>query len=80
MDSRNQQELILKTISEFLIEPVFKTPLTLGMYSKWGSGKSTQMHRLVGKQYSPLLNFHGTKGSLIQCIKCLFVNFIVTDG
>ena len=51
MDASNQQDILVTTIGDFVVEPSLTIPMTIGMYSRWGSGKSTYMQRLMGKFY-----------------------------
>ncbi|XP_066918421.1 kinase D-interacting substrate of 220 kDa B-like isoform X4 [Clytia hemisphaerica] len=82
MDYCTQQELLLATISEYLMEPSFSTPLTLGMYSRWGTGKSTQLKRLVelleeAKSSVPIIPFRVTAPVVFMCILAAVILSVV---
>lgn len=47
MDLATQQDILLSTLSKFLVEPSLSTPMTIGLYSRWGSGKSAYLQRLA---------------------------------
>ena len=43
----DQQDQFMTTVADFLIEPSLTIPMTAGLYSRWGSGKSVHVQRLL---------------------------------
>ena len=48
-------EVYSSTIADVLSEPSLHTPITLGLYAKWGSGKSFLISKLISQYLS---SFH----------------------
>jgi len=48
-DSIEGYELYSSTIADVLSEPSLNTPITVGLYAKWGSGKSFLIKKLVSE-------------------------------
>lgn len=57
MDRASQQELLITTMADFLVESSLSIPMTVGIYSHWGNGKSTHTQRLMGKEIYILYKF-----------------------
>ena len=57
MDRASQQELLITTMADFLVESSLSIPMTVGIYSHWGNGKSTYTQRLMGKEIGILYKF-----------------------
>ena len=49
-DSILGYDLYSSALAEILSEPSLNTPITVGLYAKWGSGKSFLLSQLKGKQ------------------------------
>ena len=47
-DAIRGYEVYSSTIADVLSEPTLTTPITVGLYAKWGSGKSLVIGQLVG--------------------------------
>lgn len=44
-------DLYSSTIADVLSDPALKTPITVGLYAKWGSGKSFLINKLQSKSH-----------------------------
>lgn len=42
-------ELYTSTLADVLSEPTLRTPITVGLFAKWGSGKSFLLDQLIRK-------------------------------
>lgn len=42
-------DLYSSALADILSEPSLSTPITVGLYAKWGSGKSFLLNKLRGK-------------------------------
>ena len=56
-DNLTGYELYSSTIADILSEPSLNTPMTVGLYAKWGSGKSFLTDLLKSKLLCNKLNF-----------------------
>lgn len=45
-------DLYSSALADMLSEPTLSMPITVGLYAKWGSGKSFLLNKLRGKKYS----------------------------
>jgi ankyrin repeat-rich membrane spanning protein len=54
-DNIEGYELYSSTIADVLSEPSLNTPITVGLYAKWGSGKSFLIKKLVSKELNKLV-------------------------
>ncbi|XP_057312079.1 kinase D-interacting substrate of 220 kDa-like isoform X3 [Hydractinia symbiolongicarpus] len=73
MDTTGQQELLLRTLGEFLVEPSLTIPLTVGLYSKWGVEKSNHLQRIMEllmdfRDQEPIHAFSITMPAVIFCM------------
>ena len=48
-DNLKGYELYSSTVADILSEPSLNTPMTVGLYAKWGSGKSFLTDQLKSK-------------------------------
>lgn len=44
-------DLYSSALADMLSEPSLSMPITVGLYAKWGSGKSFLLNKLRGKYY-----------------------------
>ena len=54
-ESWSGYDLYSSTVADVLSEPSLHTPLTVGLYAKWGSGKSFLIEKLVSEYYSSVV-------------------------
>lgn len=47
-------DLYSSALADILSEPSLSTPITVGLYAKWGSGKSFLLNKLRGNIYNGL--------------------------
>ncbi|XP_052793436.1 kinase D-interacting substrate of 220 kDa B-like isoform X2 [Mya arenaria] len=72
-------EIYSSSLADILSEPTLNTPITVGLYAKWGSGKSF----LIGKLKSEMKSFtkandeNQLKFSIALFIFLLFINIVV---
>ena len=48
-DSIQGYDIYSSTIADVLSDPALRTPICVGLYAKWGSGKSFLIERLQSK-------------------------------
>ncbi|CAI9732185.1 kinase D-interacting substrate of 220 kDa-like [Octopus vulgaris] len=75
-------EIYSSALADVLSEPSLSMPITVGLYAKWGSGKSFLINKLQKEmksftQQNQKINFHFTK-TLIFFL--FFLNFIIGFG
>ena len=53
-------DLYSSALADILSEPSLSTPITVGLYAKWGSGKSFLLNKLRGSSQSlfPFISFN----------------------
>lgn len=49
VESQLGYELYSSALADILSSPSLSTPMTVGLYAKWGSGKSFMLNKLKGK-------------------------------
>ena len=52
VESQLGYELYSSSLADILSSPTLKTPMTVGLFAKWGSGKSFMLNKLKGKDFS----------------------------
>ena len=50
-DSIQGYDIYSSTIADVLSDPALRTPICVGLYAKWGSGKSFLIERLQSRLY-----------------------------
>lgn len=58
-------ELYSSTIADVLSEPSLHTPITVGLFARWGSGKSFLISRLRSNLFRRFRSFHFSMSRLI---------------
>ncbi len=49
MELPSGQDSFIMALADFISDPSLSTPLTVGLYSRWGAGKSVILNRIQGK-------------------------------
>ncbi len=49
MELPSGQGSFIMALADFIGDPSLATPLTVGLYSRWGAGKSVILHRIQGE-------------------------------
>ena len=73
-DSILGYDLYSSALSEFLSEPSLHTPITVGLYAKWGSGKSFLLNQLKAemKSFARLTRVVHLKADLFMIFTIIF--------
>lgn len=66
-------DLYSSALADILSEPSLSMPITVGLYAKWGSGKSFLLNKLRGKVINRLNFYYCIVFTLFICL--LFINF-----
>ena len=57
MELPSGQDTFVMALADFVSDPSLSTPLTVGLYSRWGTGKSIILQRIYGEcLYKLILN------------------------
>ncbi|CAF3425386.1 unnamed protein product [Rotaria sp. Silwood1] len=72
-DSILGYDLYSSALAEILSEPSLRTPITVGLYAKWGSGKSALLTHLKDEMYS----FAQLTASIVGLVTGFLIHYIV---
>lgn len=81
-DSILGYDLYSSALAEILSEPCLRTPITVGIYAKWGSGKSFLLSQLKNemKSFARLTRVVDLKLNLSAVVTIIFINALWTFG
>lgn len=55
MELPSGHDKFVMALADFISDPSLSTPLTVGLYSRWGTGKSVILQRIYGESMSLLI-------------------------